>query len=543
MPVGNGSSPMQAQAVAAAVIKALQSTDCIQSPDESASADPTGQGLCALFDRLTEEKAKQPFKTRKAGQALIEWLRFHGEIYVDRKRSEEENLFWLDKRNGMPRLRRMQGQEFNAFLAGRCGRNSEDTGFKAAKDWVFTSAFDPESGTATRVETSQHWATRGYGKDTVFYISNGCQLVKGTSEEIAIVPMGTDGILIPEEFALPEWTLTEREALDVSLDELSLVRDSGLDRNGLYVFTLYLTVLWLIPPGEIPPLAIEGPSGSGKTTLLTESSRLFFGPDFNPISPVGEDAEKAIPRLLNLNRLVVWDNLDDPRSLRGFAERLSASTTGAASAEKMHYQNGKVVNLPVKAAQMLSSLNMDFILRCPTTASRLLNLSWEMPRSNFDKMKVVEEVRSKRSLVLSFIAHTASKTIAQYDPSEKCDFRFDYWQRVYNACARALDCEQKAKKSLSAVLAQSQERGTSADAYGALLLQALQPGESVQGTAGKIFDSIKAGAGEEQKISPQGLSSWLRRAAPVARGFKIKPHYDRCLKQWLFDVTRDANNA
>lgn len=543
MPVGNDSLPLQAETVAAAIVKALQSTDCVKAPVEAAIEDPKGQGLCALFDRLTEEKAKLPFKTRKAGQALIEWLRFHGEIYVDSKQSEEENLFWLDKRNGTTRLRCMQGQEFDAFLAGRCGRNSEDKSFKAAKDCVFTSAFDPESGTATRVETSQHWATRGYGKDTTFYISNGCQLVKGTGEKVAIVPMGTDGILIPEAFALPEWTLAETEESGVSPDELSLLCDSGLDHNGLRVFTLYLTVLWLVPPGEIPPLAIEGPSGSGKTTLLTEAARLFFGPEFNPISPVGEDAEKAIPRLLNLNRLVVWDNLDDPRGLRGFAERLSASTTGAASAEKMHYKNGKVVNLPVKAAQMLSSLNMDFILRCPTTASRLLNLSWEMPRSNFDKPRVVEEVRSKRSRVLSFIAHTASKTIAQYDPAEKCDFRFDYWQRVYNACARALDCEQEAKESLRAVLGQSQERGTSADTYGALLLQALQPGELVQGTAGKIFESIKGSAGEEQKISPQGLSSWLRKAAPVARGFKIKQHYDRYLKQWVFDVSRDENSV
>jgi hypothetical protein len=106
-----------------------------------------------------------------------------------------------------------------------------------------------------------------------------------------------------------------------------------------------------------------------------------------------------------------------------------------------------------------------------------------------------------------------------------------------------LDCEQKAKESLRAVLGQSQERGTSADTYGALLLQALQPGELVQGTAGKIFESIKGSAGEEQKISPQGLSSWLRKAAPVARGFKIKQHYDRYLKQWVFDVSRDENSV
>jgi hypothetical protein len=542
MPVGSGSLPLQAEAVAAAVIKALKNSDCVEAPVEAAIEDPAGQGLCALFDRLTEDKAKVVFKTRKAGQALVEWLRFHGEIYIDRKMSEEENLFWLDKRNGRTRLRCMQGQEFDAFLAGRCGRNSDDKSFKDAKDWVFTSALDPESGTATCVEISQHWATRGYGNDTVFYISNGYQLVKGTSKGVAIVPMGTDGVLMPEAFALPEWTLAGTESLGVGPGELSLIRESGLDHNGLHVFTLYLTILWLIPPGEIPPLAIEGPSGSGKTTLLTEAARLFFGPEYNPISPVGEDADKAIPRLLNLNRLVVWDNLDDPRGLRGFAERLSASTTGAASAEKMHYKNGKVVNLPVKAAQMLSSLNMDFILRCPTAASRLLNLSWEMPRSNFDKPKVVEEARSKRSDVLSFIAHIASRTIAQYDPAEKCDFRFDYWQRIYNACARALDCEEKAKDSLCAVLGQSQERGTSADTYGALLLQALSPGELVRGTAGKIFESIKTISSEEQNISPQGLSSWLRKAAPVARGFKIKQHYDRYLKQWVFDVSRDANS-
>jgi hypothetical protein len=95
---------------------------------------------------------------------------------------------------------------------------------------------------------------------------------------------------------------------------------------------------------------------------------------------------------------------------------------------------------------------------------------------------------------------------------------------------------------LCAVLGQSQERGTSADTYGALLLQALSPGELVRGTAGKIFESIKTISSEEQNISPQGLSSWLRKAAPVARGFKIKQHYDRYLKQWVFDVSRDANS-
>jgi hypothetical protein len=273
-----------------------------------------------------------------------------------------------------------------------------------------------------------------------------------------------------------------------------------------------------------------------------EAGRLFYGDAFRAIDPNGKDAEAAIPRMLSLFRLLVWDNLDNEHNLRGFVDRLAASTTGASSMEKTHYVNGKVTVLPVHAAQCLSAVNTDFLTRHPTLASRLINLVWATPRTDFNLQFVREQTRAKRSSTLSFIAHTMSKAIAEFDPEEKVTFRFDCWQRFYNSCARVLLCEDMAKEAFLDVMKRSQERGLVADKYGAALLSALQPGESLTGVSGDIFDRIKHYLPPDEKFSSYELSAWLRNmTAHVARGISVKiAGRDNHLKQHIFTVSRNA---
>jgi len=500
--------------------------------------DPDGLRLKALFDKLPFLEEKEFSKTRKAGEALVGWLQQHGQIYLDQDNPEADGIYWLDKRNDGSRLRALSGSDCAALLASKCGRRMDDKFFVAAKDHLITRVLDPDSNTAARANIVYSWTTQGFGNAAKCYISNGSLLVRCSSAGVDLVPMGTDGVLIPEKYALPKWDLCDDKDAGKSPDELPFIAGSGLDRNGCVVLGLYLTLLPLSRPGEVPPLALEGAPQSGKTTALVEAGRLFFGDTFRATDPVGQDAERAIPRLLNISRLLVWDNLDNLHSLRGFADRLAASTTGAASAEKTHYKNRDVTHLPVNAVQMLSAVSTEFLIRHPTLASRLINLSWEEIRADFDMQSVREATRSKRSSVLSHIAHTISKTIAAFDSTEKVRFRFDYWARLYTACARVMDCESSATEALSSALKRSQERGVAADKYGAMFLDALQPGDTISGDAGEILDAIKSHAFAEDRISPASLGRWLRTVQPVSRVLSVVCRYDTHKKQHHYRVTR-----
>ena len=545
MSAADNNKGLMARRVAAAVAQALQKKGVGRQlgVDERNMKDPRGNQLRRVFDELAMEKGKAPLKNRRAGLAVINWLRAHGVIYVDRDNLTPEGIHWLDTREKEARLRVVFNHEFNSLLAGKCGRNFADKPFQAARDWVVTSALDPESGTGQRAEMALNWTTRGNGKNTICYISKGCSLVKCSADGAFVVPMGTDGVLIPQEAALPDWELTDISDSGTSPDELSFIAGSGLSKNERIVFSLYLTILCLLRPGQIPPLALEGAPQSGKTTALVEAGRLFYGDAFRAIDPNGKDAEAAIPRMLSLFRLLVWDNLDNEHNLRGFVDRLAASTTGAASMEKTHYVNGKVTILPVQAAQCLSAVNTDFLTRHSTLASRLINLEWSTPRTEFNLQSVREETRAKRSSTLSFIAHTISKTIAEFDPEEKVTFRFDCWQRFYNACARVMQCEHVAKEAFADVMKRSQKRGLAADKYGAALLQALRPGESLTGVAGEIFDRVKQFLPQEGNSSSYELSAWLRNmTAHVARGLSVQiAGRDKHLKQNIFIVSRNAD--
>jgi hypothetical protein len=541
MSVDNNNKGVMARRVAALVAQTLRNKG-VGCKKTSRGKDPGGKELHRVFDVLAFEKGKAPLKNRRAGEAVIGWLMAHGEIYVDRDNLTPEGLYWLDKRYTEAQLRTVCDHEFNSLLAGKCGRNVADKPFQAARDWLVTSALDPESKTAQRAEMALSWVTRGSGKQTVCYLSKGSSLVRCSADGARVVPMGTDNVLIPREACLPDWNLTDSSESWNSPDELPFIACSGLSRNEQIVFGLYLTILCLMRPGEVPPLALEGAPQSGKTTALVEAGRLFYGDVFRAIDPNGKDAEAAIPRMLSLFKFLVWDNLDNEHNLRGFVDRLAASTTGASSMEKTHYVNGKVTVLPVHAAQCLSAVNTDFLTRHPTLASRLINLVWATPRTDFNLQFVRDQTRAKRSSTLSFIAHTMSKAISEFDPEEKVTFRFDCWQRFYNSCARVLLCEDIAKEAFLDVMKRSQERGLVADKYGAALLSALQPGESLTGVSGDIFDRIKHYLPPDEKFSSYELSAWLRNmTAHVARGISVKiTGRDNHLKQHIFTVSRNA---
>jgi len=531
----------QATEVAEKVAKAL-SSDVHAENQPSANYDPKGSGLVALFDQLASSKMLAPFKKREAGNAAIGWLAQHGKIYLDEADISPAGVYWLDERSEPKKLRSATKPEFLSLLAGKCGRNSEDPHLKAARDYLFTRALDPESPVATRAKIMQFWTTQRVEGETFCYISRGCSLIKCSGQKIEEVPMGTDGVLMPEEFCLPEWDFYSDPDACINPEALPFIEDSGLGKDERIIFAIYLTVLPLARSGQLPPLALEGPPQSGKTTALVEAGRLFFGDSFMPTDPVGKDANQAMPRLLNQQRMVTYDNMDNPHLLRGFADRLAASTTGAASFEKTHYKNREITLLPVNAVQTMSAVNTDFLIQHPTLSSRLLNLCWETTRSSFNLEFVERTRREKRSSVLSFIAHAVSKTIADYRADEPVWYRFDHWARLYKACSRVLGREALADTALRNVLHLSQERGVVADQYGAMVLAQLQPGDEVSGTAGEILDKIKHHAPAEAKISSSELGRWLSVVAPVARGFSITSEYDKHRKQKTYKVCRDCES-
>lgn len=531
----------QAMQVAEKVTQALQTYVGSAGPS-ACEADPTGSHLAALFDQLAGSKQLAVFRKRTAGEALIKWLQQHGKMYLDAAEISPAGVYWLDERHEAKKLRSTAKTEFLSLLAGKCGRNWEDPLFKAARDYLFTRALDPESLVATRAKIAQFWTTLTIDGETVCYISRGCSLIKCSGQKVEEVPMGTDGVLVPEEFCLPEWDFCPDADACTKPEDLPFIAESGLGKEERLIFTIYLIILPLGRSGQLPPLALEGPPQSGKTTALVEAGRLFFGDSFMPTDPIGKDAEQAMPRLLNQKKMVTYDNLDNPHLLRGFPDRLAASTTGAASHERTHYKNREITLLLVNAVQTMSAVNTDFLIQHPTLSSRLLNLCWETTRSSFNLEAVERARREKRSSVLSFIAHTVSKIIADYRADEPVRYRFDHWARLYKACARVLGCEQLAENALRNVLHLSQERGVVADPYGAMVLAQLQPGDEVSGTAGEILDKIRHHAPGEAKISSCELGRWLSVVSPVARGFSITSAYDKHKKQKTYRVCRDCES-
>jgi hypothetical protein len=291
MEAGRNNRSTQAARVASAVTKALKK-------------DPQGTRLRNVFDEIALEKSAAVFKTRRTGEALLQWLQSHGEIYLDASNTSADGVYWLDKRERMPVLRSSRDVRFASLLARKCGRTLEDKGFQSAKDYLITSILDPESKVARQAEIVQNWTSRHTGKETVCYISNGRSLVKITANGASLTAMGTDGVLIPEDSALPEWEFGEADEPGTSPDELPFIADSGLDEDGKIVFALYITILCLIGSAQVPPLALEGPPASGKTTALVAVGRLLFGDNFRAIDPSGQDAERAIPRLLGLFKVL-----------------------------------------------------------------------------------------------------------------------------------------------------------------------------------------------------------------------------------------------
>jgi hypothetical protein len=531
----------QATQVAEKVNQALQTHVDNVAPSAS-NPDSKGRHLAALFDQLAGSKQLAVFKKRTAGEALINWLLQHGKMYLDAAEISPAGVYWLDERHEAKKLCSATKIQFVSLLAGKCGRNQEDPLFKAARDYLFTRALDPESSIARRAKIVQFWTTQTVDGKTVCYLSRGCSLIKCLAEGVEEVPMGTDGVLMPEEFCLPEWQLHADPDACASPDELPFIAESGLGKDERIVFSIYLSILPLVYAGQLPPLSLEGPPASGKTTALVEAGRLFFGESFMPTDPMGKDAEQAIPRLLNQHKMVSYDNMDNQYLVRGFADRLAASTTGAASLEKTHYRNREVTSLPVNAAQTLSAVNMDFLLQHPTLSSRLLNLCWDKPRDSFNRGFVERTRREKRSSVLSFIAHTVSRILGEFKPDEAVSYRFDHWARCYYACSRVLGCHESASSALEKVLHRSQERGISADQYGAMLLEELQSGASLAGTAGEILDVIKHHASADARISPLEFGRWLSAVGPVARGLTITSRYDRHKKQNVYCVSRDLES-
>lgn len=541
MPTPNQFPRPQAMQVAEKVTQALQTH--VGSADPSAcEADPTGSHLAALFDQLAGSKQLAVFKKRTAGEALIQWLLQHGKMYLDAAEISPASVYWLDERHETKKLRSAPKFEFVSLLAGKCGRNQEDPLFKAARDYLLTRALDPESSIAQRAKIVQFWTTQTVDENTVCYLSRGCSLIRCSAQGLEEVPMGTDGVLMPEEFCLPEWQLHLDPGMCTSPDELPFIAGSGLGKEERILFAIYLITLPLGHVGQLPPLSLEGPPASGKTTALVEAGRLFFGESFMPTDPMGKDAKQAIPRLLNQQKMVAYDNMDNPHLMRGFADRLAASTTGASSFEKTHYRNRETTPLPVNAVETLSAVNVDFLLRHPTLSSRLLNLRWEKTRDNFNRGLVERTRREKRSSVLSFIAHTVAGVLAEFDPDEPVSYRFDYWARCYYACARVLGCTDSAKAALDKVLHHSQERGVAADQYGAMIFDELQPGDSLAGTAGDILDAVKHRASGDARISSIEFGRWLSVVAPVARGLSITSRYDRHKKQNVYTVSRDLES-
>jgi|GEM_PF-2395206 len=501
--------------------------------------DPTGERLLAEGKRIIAEAKTEQERGRKLGEKLSSWLRQHGSMIIDKDNITSEGCYWMDTRY-KPQLRSMVEEETKALLARKCGESENSANMKAAFDMVSTMAKDPEGTPAQRAELSVWWDRRGSGADSRIFISSGPELVRCSKEGVSVVPMGTEGVLIPSRRALPPWELKSvRDS--VFADQLLSVKESGLEADDQLFWALYLCALPMCRPYEAPPIALEGPPQSGKTTMLRQSGRLFAGDEFSVSDPTGQDAERAHSRLLAYNRFVAWDNLDNPRKISWFADKLASSSTGASSNEKTHYKNAGVTNLPIRAAQTLSAINCDFLLRLSTLSTRLLVLKWKSVRSSFNSSRGEDDLIEKRDAVLSWIAHTIAQALKGWRDDDPISFRFDYWNRCFLNVARAHKTGPKAAEVLKTIIASGRERGVSAGYYGSALYEALKAGENLSGKASVILNRLcVAKPPAEYEPSTTGFAAWIGNARPVLTDFDVVITLDPHTKNNTYSITRRA---
>ena len=475
--------------------------------------DPTGEKLREMLTELAMSKPNQC--AMRQGEMIFVWLCAHGRLVVDADMPSLDGVYWIDSREEGAPIRRLAAagskEYFGSIFGMVCIANDfEKVRAAAAQKAVATAA-------VPRVTLSLWWECKGVGREKVVYISCGSgNMVKISAGAVEIVLPGHDGILIPEEASLPSWNLVPEES-EMPPDALEVFKSSSLSGDHRNVLAAAIIAMPAMRANDNPPLCIEGPNGSGKSTILRLAGRIF-DPSLAEIS-VGVGLQKSLDRGCSNRRLMIFDNLDQPRDQKWIVQAIEAKSTGAASLENRHYRNGETIGLPSRAAFWMSSIDASFLLRSGGYAHRAILLkAFEKVGAPEDE-KLDAELTANRSAILSFIARTLSKAIDSWE-DRTVKFRFPAWARMVLAVARVLSIEDRMAGVLDSIQMQAHRRSVEASTFGAALLESLpESGNEFVGTARELFSSLGGKEALGGETTATALGSYLGKSRTVLGTF------------------------
>lgn len=229
-------------------------------------------------------------------------------------------------------------------------------------------------------------------------------------DKVISVPNGTDGVLfISPPNARPWCYLPERKD-DRLFDQLVLPDNYDNEDNCLTPEQSKLAIrAWvlggLLHKGPWPLLLLEGEKGSGKTTAGRSVMQFVYGPDAQVSSMPAK--EEDFDALVTNVPMAVIDNVDSPAKWQ--QDKLAVTATGAEIPRRKLYSTNVMVNYPITARVILTSINPPF--RRSDIADRMVVIKLKRFDTFGSEEKRYAEIERKRDYLWTELVNEMNELI------------------------------------------------------------------------------------------------------------------------------------
>jgi hypothetical protein len=467
------------------------------------------EGVGDIRGRLIEILADKDQKDKgsKMGEEVVEALRRRGQFFFDAELRDFPSCMYFDR--DRKQLYRIRSDSFQGRLSEWIKINRAQTYFRFVVSAVETEAM---AGATTKgIVPEAYWAAR----PGVIYLSNGDgAVVRITSEQVALVDNGTDGVLFAAGKTLAPWNLvTPADPFETCrlFREVQCAAGHGIELLRLWLYSLPTT------PRSKPPLVLTGDVGSGKTRTAKGFAELLGIPFV--AQKVEEDSEDDFWPSMNTGGLFVLDNADT--RCRWLPDAIAVATTDGCVRRRRLYTNADMVTLHAHSWLCVTSANPTFASDAGM-ADRLLVVRLNRRTGETSDSALTDEIRANRDAGLSYIAQTLRLALADANPvPAELNARHPDFAAFAVRIGRAIGRERQAVEALAAAESDKASFCLENDPIAASLLSLVAANGVVAGTTSEISKRLVEIDPElEQKAKPRRLAK---------RFSALWPHLERAL--------------
>ncbi len=259
------------------------------------------------------------------------------------------------------------------------------------------------------------------GYKTVYLYDFRGGIYKITTEEIALVDNGTDGVLfIYDDKAEPFKLVTPSEGSspfhDFIISKIGFAKDGlSIDDRRIAFLLWFCSIFFLEIMPTRPILALIGEKGSGKSMTARKVGRLIYGKHFE-VTPVSKDP-KDFDAAVSHSALVALDNADTKSDWLN--DRLAALATGSSIKKRELYTTNRMVEIPTNCFLIITSRTPSF--RRDDVADRLLIMRVNRFTDFKSEKSLLNEVTENRNLIMSEVIYFLQEILKALEAGKGID--------------------------------------------------------------------------------------------------------------------------